>query len=147
MSRFAPLDTSLVEQRLRDQVAEIEEVLGAADYAQVRDLNGYRLNTAYVVLAAERNPAGAGPQAQRATAAEAVFGVVICTRNYRDPVAAGAKDDATRISGAVREALIGWAPRGWKTCIWLQGQVLDSDQNRVLWLDVFTTTHVLGGTP
>ncbi len=144
---FAPLATSLIEQRLREQVIAFEEVLGAADYAQVRDLAGYRTGTAYVVLAAERNPAGTGPQARRAVAAESVFGVVICTRNYRDLVGSAAQDEASVIAGAVREALVGWAPHGWKACQWLQGNVLDSDQSKVLWVDVFTTTHVLGGNP
>ncbi len=144
---FAPLDTCRVEQRLREQVSALEEVLGAAEYTQVRDLAGYRIGTAYVVLAAERNPAGASPQAQRKVAAEAVFGVVVCTRNYRDTVGGAAQDEAALIAGQVRAALHGWAPPGWKPCIWLQANVLDSDQSRVLWLDVFTTTHVLGATP
>ncbi len=144
---FAPLDTSLIEQRLREQVAALEEVLGAAEYSQVRELAGYRIGTAYVVLAAERNPAGTGPQAQRKVAAEAVFGVVVCSRNYRDAVGGAAQDEAARLAGQVRAALHGWAPHGWKPCTWLQANVLDSDQSRVLWLDVFTTTHVLGGNP
>lgn len=144
---FAPLDTSLIEQRLREQVPDLEEVLGAAEYSQVRELAGYRIGTAYVVLAAERNTAGTGPQARRQTAAEAVFGVVVCARNYRDPSGAAALDEATALAGQVRAALLGWAAPGWKHCTWLQGNVLDSDQSRVLWLDVFTTTHVLGATP
>lgn len=144
---FAPLDTSLIEQRLRDQVEQLQEVLGAAEYSQVRELAGYRIDTAYVVLAAERNPAGTGPQARGKVAAEAVFGVVACARNYRDTIGGAAQDEAAVLSGKIRAALHGWAPPGWKSCTWLQANVLDSDQARVLWLDVFTTTHVLGGTP
>lgn len=147
MSRFEPLDTSRVEVRLREQVEQLEEVLGAVEYSSIRDLAGFRVDTAYVVLASERNPAGTGPQAGRKAAAEAVFGVVICCRNYRYSGGSAAKDEAVVIAGRVREALIGWAPPGWKSCIWLQGQVLESDQDRVLWMDVFTTTHVIGGTP
>lgn len=144
---FAPLDTSLIEQRLRDQVPLFEEVNGAAAYHTVKGLQGFRTGTCYVVLAAESNPSADSPQPRRKAAASAVFGVVICTRNYRDPHAEAAKDEATIFAGLAREALIGWTPGNWKECIWLKGQVLDSDQERVLWIDVYSTTHVLGGNP
>jgi len=142
-----PLPTGLIEQRLREQIPELEEVLGAAEYSQVRDLAGFRTGTAYVVLAAERNPAGSGGQPQRRAASESVFGVIVCARNYRGGAGAAALDECATLVGLVRDALLGWAMPGAKPCQWLQGNVLDSDQSRVLWVDVFTTTHVLGGTP
>lgn len=144
---YAPLDTSLIEQRLRELVPEFEEVNGAAAYNTLRGLQDFRTGTCYVVLAAESNPAADGGQPRRKAAAGAVFGVVVCTRNYRDPHAEAAKDEAIIFAGKVRDALIGWTPGAWSPCIWLKGQVLDSDQERVLWIDVFQTTHVLGGTP
>ncbi|MFI8609516.1 hypothetical protein ACIGFL_14520 [Pseudomonas sp. NPDC077649] len=144
---FAPLDTSLIEQRLREQVPEFEEVNGAAAYHTLKGLQDFRTGTCYVVLAAESNPAADGGQPRRKAAASAVFGVVMCTRNYRDPHAEAAMDEATIFAGKGREALIGWTPGNWSPCIWLKGQVLDSDQDRVLWIDVYHTTHVLGGTP
>lgn len=144
---FAPLDTSLIEQRLRTQVPTFEEVNGAAAYNTLKGLTDFRTGTCYVVLAAESNPAVDGRQPRHKSAASAVFGVVICTRNYRDPHAEAAKDEATIFAGHAREALIGWTPGSWSPCIWLKGQVLDSDQERVLWIDVYHTTHVLGGNP
>ncbi|ARU87118.1 hypothetical protein [Pseudomonas sp. M30-35] len=144
---YAPLDTSLIEQRLRDLVPAFEEVNGAAAYHTLKGLQDFRTGTCYVVLAAESNPAADGGQPRRKAAASAVFGVVICTRNYRDPHAEAAKDDAIIFAGKAREALIGWTPGNWSNCTWLKGQVLDSDQDRVLWIDVYHTTHVLGGNP
>lgn len=141
---FAPLNTSLIETRLTEQISDLQQVLGAADYNQVQKLGDFRVGTAYVVLAAETNAAASGPQARNAVAAAAVFGVIICARNYRDSLGSAALDEASVLAGAVREALIGWAPQGWHPCKWLQGNVHDSDQSRVLWIDVFTTTHVLG---
>lgn len=144
---YAPLDTSLIEQRLRDLVPAFEEVNGAAAYHTLKGLQDFRTGTCYVVLAAESNPAADGGQPRRKAAASAVFGVVICTRNYRDPHAEAAKDEAIIFAGKAREALIGWTPGNWSSCTWLKGQVLDSDQDRVLWIDVYHTTHVLGGNP
>ncbi|HBO2284461.1 phage tail terminator protein [Pseudomonas aeruginosa] len=144
---FAPLDTTLVENRLRDQVTDFGEVNGAAAYHTLKGLQDFRTGDCWVVLAAESNPAADGGQPRRKAAAAAVFGVVICARNYRDVHADAAKDEVMTYVGKSREALIGWAPAGWKDCIWLKGQVLDSDSDRVLWIDIYTTTHVLGGNP
>ena len=56
---FAPLDTSLIEQRLRELVPEFEEVNGAAAYHTLKGLQDFRTGTCYVVLAAESKPKGA----------------------------------------------------------------------------------------
>lgn len=140
-----PLNTQLIEQHLKSTVECLDEVLGAAEYNQVKELSGFRIGTAYVVLASERNPAGGSPQPMRGAAAEAVFGVILVARNYRDQSGAEALQDLAPMIGAVREALMGWAAPGMAPIKWLQGDALDSDASRVLWIDVFTTTHVLRG--
>lgn len=144
---FAPLDTTLVENHLRDQVTDFGEVNGAAAYHTLKGLQDFRTGDCWVVLAAESNPAADGGQPRRKAAAAAVFGVVICARNYRDLHADAAKDEVTILSGKSREALIGWTPGSWSPCVWLKSQVLESDSDRVLWIDLYTTTHVLGGNP
>lgn len=140
-----PLDVGLVQRRLKEAVPALDEVYGAAEYSEIKDLASFRIGTAYVVLASERNPAGAGPQPRHGVAAEATFGVIVPARNYRDPSGAQALGDLRPLLGCVRQAVVGWAPPGWKPCIWLQGDAMDSDASRVLWIDVFTTTHVLRG--
>src|SRR5690606_23363315 len=80
----APLNTALIELRLRQAVPALDEVLGAAEYNAVRDLASFRPGTCYVVLAGERNPAGDMSQPQRKAVAAAVFGVIVAARNYRD---------------------------------------------------------------
>ena len=142
---MTPLDTALVEQRLKNAVPELDQVGGMVEYSQIKDLSGFRPGTAYVVLASERNPAGSGPQPRTSAPAEAVFGVVLVARNYRDQSGSAALDDISVLIGKARKALIGWAPPGWKSVVWLQGDAMDSDASRVLWIDVFTTTHVLRG--
>lgn len=142
-----PLNTSLIEQRLRDAVPELEDVQGSSAYAAVRSLTDFRPGTAFILLAAERNPAGSGPQAQRRAVAHSTFGVIVAARNYRDQLGAAALDDIAKLVGLIRGALHGWSATGCSPCIWLQGDALDSDRDTVLWCDVYTTTHVLGGTP
>ena len=144
---FAPLDTTLVENHLRDQVPDFGEVNGAAAYHTLKGLQQFRTGDCWVVLAAETNPAADGGQPRRKAAAAAVFGVVICARNYRDPHGDAAKDEVMIFVDKAREALIGWTPGSGSPCIWLKSQVLDSDSDRVLWIDLYTTTHVLGGNP
>lgn len=141
-----PLDMQPIIERLREQVPALGQVEGAAEYSQVKDLSDFRIGSAYVVLASERNPVGNAPQARRAASAEAVFGVILVARNYRDQSGAEALQDLGPLIGAVRDALLTWDAPGMSNIVWLQGDAVDSDASRVLWIDVFTTTHVLRGT-
>lgn len=52
---FEPFDTSLVVNRLRQQVPGLQFVGGAADYAAVKTLAEFRTPSAYVVFAEEEN--------------------------------------------------------------------------------------------
>lgn len=140
-----PLDTSIIEARLKAAVPALDTVAGVVEYSQIKDLSSFRPGTAYVVLASERNPAAGTPQPRKATPAQATFGVVVVAQNYRDQSGKAALDDISSIVGAVRQALNGWMPEGWSPIVWLQGDAMDSDASRVLWIDVFTTTHVLRG--
>ncbi|WP_051299239.1 phage tail terminator protein [Marinobacterium litorale] len=146
-----PFDTTLVEQRLRDQVAGIDSVEGAAEYAAVKDLRTIRPGTAYVVLAGEKakdSPDSvAGDRRRGKRQALCTFGVIICGRNYRGRTGKTALQDISPLIGSVREALEGWVPvKPFQPIAWLQGDVMDYDQERLLWIDVFTTTHYIGGT-
>src|SRR5690606_41124654 len=97
------LDTTLVENRLREQVQDFGQVNGAAAYHTLKGLQSFRTGDCWVVLAAESNPAADGGQPRRKSAAAAVFGVVVCARNYRDAHADAAKDEVTILSGKARE--------------------------------------------
>ncbi len=146
-----PLDTSLIEQRLRDQVTALQCVEGAAEYAAVKSIRNFRAGSAYVVLATERNPnnpnSPEGARSRGKTQAICPFGVIAAARNYRGRSGAEAMLDASPLIGAVRTALIGWIPeKPLQPIAWLQGDVMEYDASTLLWIDVFTTTHYLGGT-
>lgn len=138
-------DTRVVEDRLKE-VEQLDKNLvgGAAQYAGVKSLGDFRTGSIYVVLAKEHNAAQNSNQPLRKAPATATFGVIVVARNYRDQTGRAAKDDLAPLVGAVREALIGWAPDGCKPIAWLQGDVLDYDRTNLLWIDVFSTMHVLG---
>lgn len=140
-----PLDTSIIEARLKAEVPALDTVAGMVEYSQLKDLSSFRPGSAYVLLASERNPAVGIPQPRKATPAQATFGVVLVAQNYRDQLGKAALDDIRSIVGAVREALNGWMPEGWTPIVWLQGDAAQSDASRAVWIDVFTTTHVLRG--
>ena len=140
-----PLDTSIIEARLKAAVPALDTVAGMVEYSQIKDLSSFRPGSAYVLLASERNPAVGIPQPRKATPAQATFGVVLVAQNYRDQLGKAALDDIRSIVGAVREALNGWMPEGWTPIVWLQGDAAQSDASRAVWIDVFTTTHVLRG--
>lgn len=146
-----PLDTTLIEQRLREQVSALQCVEGAAEYAAVKSVRDFRPGSAYVVLAQERNPNNPntpeGARIRGKNQALCTFGVIIAARNYRGRTGAAAMQDASPLIGAVRTALIGWHPvKPFQPVAWLQGDVMEYDANTLLWIDVFTTTHYLGGT-
>ena len=52
---FEPFDTGLIMRRLRASVPELHVVGGAADYAAVKELRGFRTPSAYVVFAEDTN--------------------------------------------------------------------------------------------
>ena len=52
---FAPFDTSLIVERLVTQLPALHFVGGAADYAAVKELRGFRTPSAYVIFAEENN--------------------------------------------------------------------------------------------
>ncbi|PHR68502.1 hypothetical protein [Alcanivorax sp.] len=147
----APLDTTVIEQRLRDAVKDLQQVKGAAEFAAVTSLGSYRVPSAYVVLAREEGTDDPNGQPGRRPSgkqqAKVTFGVITAVRNYRDSTGAQAARDASPLIGQVREALMGWQPadRSMRPIGWLQGDVLDYDASVLLWIDVFTTTHFIGG--
>lgn len=137
-------DTRLIEQRLRDQGAA-EKVLTAADFASVKNIADFRSGTAFVFLISEKNPTE-GAQARSRAAAHTTIGVVQAVRNYQDPKGAQAMASILQPVAKVRQALLGWAPEGCTPLVWKEGEVLDYDRSNLLWLDIYTTTHVLGGS-
>lgn len=146
----APLDTSLIENRLKDAVPELQMVEGMAEYATIKDLREFRPGSAYVVLAGERNPnspdSAEGARSRGKSQALCTFGVVIVARNYRGRSGKEALQDVSPLVGKVRDALVGWSPVSpFKPIVWLSGDVMEYDNNTLLWLDVYTTTHFIGG--
>lgn len=144
MSGFQPFDIQLVAQRLRIQAPDLGHIAGVSEFAQVKDLRGFRTPSAYVIQAVEQ-PGTHGPQGARAQAAQVRFGVAIAVGNYRPELGTAAPDELRRMVGHVRSALIGWLPPvpGAGPITWAGGEVVDFDAATLLFLDSYSLTHVL----
>ena len=140
----APFDIDLVIARIREQVPEFKTVEGAAEFSAVTALKDFRAPCCYVLLAQEKGDGSKAPSGvQRALV---TFGVVVVVKNYRDVRKGKEANVALRpLVGKVRDALKAWTPaeQGARHCTWLQGDVADYDQQNLLWIDVFTTQHIL----
>ncbi|WP_445364397.1 hypothetical protein ACJJIQ_09050 [Microbulbifer sp. ANSA003] len=148
-----PLDTAVIEQRLRDQVPALQQVGGAAEYAGIKDLKSFRPGSAYVVLANEEDVPESDSRSQRRPSGQqqvkATIGVIVAARNYRDKTGSEALQEAKPLIGAVRTALLSnWIPGGQlqRPLKWLRGDVLDHDRSTLLWIDVFSITYFMGDT-
>lgn len=139
-----PLKISVVEQRIAAVVDELQYIGGAAEYAAVMELRSFRTPSAYVVLTTERGSTDLPRGTHQVTAR---FGVIIAARNYSDAPGTKAMNDASTIISAVRAALVGWMPasREFRACAWVQGSVLDYDQNTLLWCDEYETNYFITG--
>lgn len=143
---FEPFDTGLVVQRLREQVAALQFVGGAADYAAVKELSEFRTPSAYVVFAEEENtrkvPTSVGVCTQESSTH---FGVVLALRHYREQLGEQMHQDARRLIGATRVALIGHKPavRGARVIAWASGKVLDYNAGTLLFADLYQIHHLL----
>lgn len=135
-----PLNTEVIEQRLRDELSHIKNftVGGAADYAAVQDLRSFRCPSAFVVPTKER---ATNDTARHTYQVNAAFGVVTAVRHYGNTSGTKAIAEARPLIGAIRTALVGWMPqsRDFRECVWLEGDVLDYDAGTLLWADVFNT--------
>jgi hypothetical protein len=143
---FEPFDTGLIAQRLREQVAGLHSVGGAADYAAVKELAGFRTPSGYVIFAEERNT-GKVPAAPCVTLQESVaqFGVVLALRHYKELRGEQMQPEARRLIGACRAALIGHKPPapGSRVVSWLSGKVLDYDGGVLLYADLYELPYLL----
>ncbi|WP_041523598.1 phage tail terminator protein [Gilvimarinus agarilyticus] len=139
-----PLDTTVIEARLKDQVTELVSVGGAADFAAIKELASLRCPAAYVVPTKEK---GNNDRATHTCQVMAGFGVVIAVRHYGDATGAKARNEARSLIGAVRDALVGWMPadRAFRECFWLEGDVLEYDDSVLLWADAFQTSFFMTG--
>lgn len=138
---FEPFDTGLVEHRLKDQVPELREVGGAADYAAIQELRGFPVPSAYVIFAGESGPGGTA----RVQPAVTRFGVALALRNYRPGAGDQLGAELRQIIGKARAALIGWAPpvAGATALQWEGGQVMDYDHSTVLFVESYQLNYLL----
>ena len=139
----APFDVQQVMDRLREQVPELREINGAADYRTVSKLSDFYPPCAYVVLTSEQGDNSEKRGRQRALV---TFGVVLAVRNYRDTKGEESMDALRPLLGKVRDALIGWLPseQGAREIAWKAGDVIDYDHSTLLWGDVYQTQHFIG---
>lgn len=144
-----PFDHRLVLDRLTT-ISALELVGTAADFVSVKTLQGFRMPSAYALLAQEMaNPNPPGNNGGRVRqVVEVHFGVVLAVRNYRHDDAEKA-DALAPILDAVRKVIIGWTPPLplARACQFVTGKVLDSDGSTLLWGEVYSTQHAIGSTP
>ena len=144
--RFEPFDTGLIVQHLRQQVPELHFVGGAADYAAVRELASFRTPSAYVVFAEEENT-GKFPATPQVCfqGSSAKFGVVLALRHYSEQLGEQMQQEARRLIGASRIALIGHKPasQGAAPVAWVSGKVLDYDAGVLLFADRYQLHNTL----
>ncbi|MBK1614995.1 hypothetical protein CKO44_16115 [Rubrivivax gelatinosus] len=140
---YEPFDDTLVIARLRDQVAPLRQVQGAADYAAVKTLRDHVAPCAYVLMADEAP--GKSRSGALVLPTDTTIGVVLALRNYRERAGAQMSTEARTLIGLVRRALIGWQPPtvGATPFEWRGGQVMDYDDACLVWADAFGCTHVL----
>jgi len=144
--RFEPFDTGLIVGHLRQRVPELHFVGGAADYAAVRELPAFRTPSAYVVFAEEENT-GKFPATPQVCfqSSSAKFGVVLALRHYSEQMGEQMQQDARRLIGASRIALIGHKPasQGAAPLAWVSGKVLDYDAGVLLFADLYQLHNTL----
>jgi len=143
----APFSTRVVIDRLTAEVPEFQIIAGTAEYGTIMSLREFRADSAYVLLARERAD-GEAPKGGRQRALS-TFGVVIAVRNYRDRMGGESLEEISSLIGKSRAALMGWSPpvNGGRPCKWIQGDVLDFDNETLLWSDVYETQHFIGVAP
>lgn len=139
-----PFDIGQIKDRLKAEVTGLREVGGAADYRSVRELGDFYPPCAYVVLTSEQGDAKSESRGRQR--ALVTFGVVLAVRNYRDVQGDEALDDLSPLLGQVRDALIGFKPaeQGSREIAWKAGDVIDYDDNTLLWGEVYQTQHFIG---
>lgn len=139
-----PFDMEQVIARLKEKVQQLHCVEGAAGYATVKNLPDFVTPGAFAILVREQADQS-DPKAGRQRA-QVTFGVVVAVRNYRDQTGAESKETLDPILDAIRQALIGWQPKeqGARPVKWMAGDVIDYDNNTLLWGDVFQTQHFIG---
>lgn len=142
-----PLDLLLIEQRIKDQVQQLELVGGGADFAAVEQLRNFRTPSIYVVT--EKESIDINDEARHTYRVTSSFGVIIAVKHKGDKSGKKVMLDARPIIGKVREALIGWKPteRQFQAVAWLRGEVLDYDKDKLLWVDIFQTHYFIEGKP
>lgn len=151
----APFDVRLIQERLRIALPQLRSVQGAADYAAITALREFPVPCAYVVMAKEKgaqNPPGNAVRGQVMPVSQvvnAVFGVVLVVRNYREQRGAQVADELNTLIGGARAALIGYVPEvdGARACQFLEGDLLDYDASTALWADSYLTQHSIRSTP
>jgi hypothetical protein len=141
MTGNLPLNTDLVISRLKNAVPVLRGVSDAIEFDAIKELRLITDNRAFVVLDNEKNSADV---ARHTNQTFARFGVVVATRCARP---SDLMREARALIGQTRDALIGWRPenREFQSCVWLGGEVLDYDQNVLLWVDMYQTNYFTNG--
>lgn len=146
MADFLPFDMQLIIDRIREAGPKLQMLGGAADFAAVENIRGFRSPSAFVI-AAEESPGDISMRhAGGSTHAEVYFGIAIAVTNFGDIRGGKTTGEARQTIGGIRSALLGWTPPalpGARPVEWRGGMVLEYSQSILLWADKFKTQHFL----
>jgi len=148
---LGPFDPAPVIARIKASVGELRQVRGVSDYAAVTSLLDFTPPEAFVYTAAEtgvETKSGMslpGKQTPIAQQMQVVLGVVVVARNYREQRGDQLRDELLGFVGKVRAPLLGWTPpvNGGRALQLLRGDLADYDKSTALWVDYWTTQHII----
>lgn len=130
--------------RLKDQVATLREVGGAADFEAAVDNGPRQLPAAFVIdlsMTPAANPDGTGGISQHTTFR---FAVVLVLQNVRDPRGEAAQADMIIMRKSVMGALHGWSPfQDFDPIEIGPGRLLQFRDLTLWWQDDFVTRDLL----
>jgi hypothetical protein len=129
--------------RLRDNVAALNLVGGAAEYEQAR-VQLATVPAAFVIPGRDSaGPNDFGNQIVQQTVA-VEFAIVLAVRNLSDSVGAAAHESLRPVRNAVAAALLNWAPdEDFDGLEYAAGELFDFANNVLWWAETYRTAHVI----
>lgn len=129
---------SLIEDRIRDQVAAAREVKGAASYTALADT--VIVDQGVYVVRLIRKP-GENQTCGRAKHQDVheTYGVFVATKNVRSASGADSADENEVLCDAIQAALLGWPPvADGDSLAYAGGQMVDQRGNLFIWREMYT---------
>lgn len=143
-SNADPFDLKLIRDRLEAEVAQLRVIGGPAEFKLVSEKTP-AVPAAYVLPA--REVAGRNDFMQQLVEQEVAleFEIYIGVRNLADDAGEAALESLRPVRGAIRKALLGWAPDADTYNVeFVRGEFAAFDADNVLWwTDTYRTAYLI----